>query len=69
MDKIKREEKLQQGKVALGWLVLSIIIFVVTLLAWVIWQTKIAMFLLGIGTLLLMLFSILFLFWKSTIGH
>lgn len=69
MDKRKCEEKLQQGKVALGWLVLSIIIFVVTLLAWVIWQTKIAMFLLGIGTLLLMLFSILFLLWKSTIGH
>lgn len=69
MDEMKRKQKIQEGKVILGWVALSIIIFVITLLAWVILQTKIAMFLLGIGTLLLVLFITLFLIWKSLSKH
>lgn len=67
MNEKDREKKREEGLVALGWLAASVIFFVITLIAWLIWRTKIAVFILAIGTLLLIIFIILFLLWRHSL--
>ena len=69
MKKTDRVKKVAEGLVVLGWLTFSLIIFVITLLARIIWRTKIATFLLGIGILLLVVTVILFLLWKRSLKN
>lgn len=67
MEKFDRQKKIAEGLFALGWLTFSGLIFVITLIAWLIWKTKIALFLMLVGALLLVIFIILFLRWKHSL--
>lgn len=61
------EEKKQQGVVALIWLVIATLLEFIAVIAWVIWKTKIALFLLGVQTVLWILIFLLFCLWKRSL--
>lgn len=51
---------IEQGCVGLIWLVIAFILDLIFLIAYLVWKSKIALFLLGIGTVLLVLTIIIF---------
>lgn len=61
------EEKKQQGIVALIWLVIATLLEFIAVIAWFIWKTKIALFLLGVQTVLWVLIFLLFCLWKRSL--
>ncbi|WEV36257.1 hypothetical protein [Lactobacillus sp. ESL0677] len=52
--------KKEEGCVALFWVVISFIFDSVFLIAYLVWKSKIALFLLGIGTVLLVFTIVIF---------
>ncbi|WP_057786422.1 hypothetical protein [Weissella minor] len=64
MNNYEREKEKLKGMLALGWLSLGTILEAIMLLAYLIWQTKIAMFLFGASTLLFVIALFIFLAWK-----
>ncbi len=64
MNNFEKEKEKMKGKVALGWLSGTTVLEVIMLLAYLIWQTKIAMFLFGVSTLLFVITLFIFLAWK-----
>lgn len=64
MNNFEKEKEKMKGMVALGWLSGATVLEVIMLLAYLIWQTKIAMFLFGVSTLLFVITLFLFLAWK-----
>lgn len=51
---------IEQGCVSLIWLVIAFILDLIFLITYLVWKSKIALFLLGIGTVLLVLTIIIF---------
>lgn len=51
---------IEQGCVSLIWVVIAFILDLIFLIAYLVWESKIALFLLGIGTVLLVLTIIIF---------
>lgn len=65
----KVKEKIQQGIVALIWLTIATVIEIIAGIAFLIWKTKIALFLLGAQTVLWVLVIILFCLWKRSLKN
>lgn len=65
----KVNEKMQQGIVALIWLTIATVIEIIAGIAFLIWRTKIALFLLGAQTVLWVLVIILFCLWKRSLKN
>ncbi|MHA7611569.1 hypothetical protein ACX2QB_04275 [Weissella viridescens] len=64
MNNFEKEKEKMKGMVVLGWLSGATVLEVIMLLAYLIWQTKIAMFLFGVSTLLFVITLFIFLAWK-----
>lgn len=65
MDEFNKAKEHAKGMVALGWLAVSTIFELIMLLAYLVWQTKIAIFLLGVSTLLFLITLSIFQIWKQ----
>lgn len=65
----KVNEKMQQGIVALIWLTIATVIEIIAGIAFLIWRTKIVLFLLGAQTVLWVLVIILFCLWKRSLKN
>lgn len=63
---IKKAKFMTQGLVLIGWGIPIALVEVFTGLALLIWNTKIALFLFGVSTVLLVLIIIMFLWWISS---
>jgi ABC-type bacteriocin/lantibiotic exporter with double-glycine peptidase domain len=53
----------EQGCVGLVWVAITFILDLIFLIAFLIWKSKIALFLLGIGTVLLVITIVIFALW------
>lgn len=58
---IKKEKEI--GCMALTWMIISFILDLIFLIAYLIWKSKIALFLLGIGTVLFVITIVIFALW------
>ena len=61
------EEKKIQGVITLIWLTISTVLEIIFLIAWMIWKTKIALFLLCAQSVLWFLIILLFVLWKHSL--
>ncbi|ANZ70342.1 hypothetical protein [Pediococcus claussenii] len=67
MNEFNREKKKIEGMISLAWLSISAILFLIALIAWMIWKTKIAIFFLAVGTLLLLVCILIFMLWEKSL--
>lgn len=65
----EQKKKARQGVVALIWLTIATVIEIIAGIAFLIWRTKIALFLLGAQTVLWVLIIFLFFLWKRSLKN
>ena len=65
MENLYKTKEYAKGVVSLGWLAISIVIEIITSIGYAIWQTKIALFLLGVSTLLFLIALAIFSIWMQ----